>query len=454
MHFIKFFAAIVLLTPFGAMASADWPNEPAGSTKVLDWPFDQTQNGKGAGYVWDVYSSGRIVSDPTAPLSPSNVMKSSIAAGATSGGVQLEYVTPQFHNELFVGFYWKTNAQFEGRTSANKLFFIRGPEGNGFWGLGGSPGDPTGNIYFGHNTAGIDNSHTCQADLGLICGPNVNNKVVTKGIWTKIEAYVKKSTTATSRDGIVRWWVDGVLVGNYTNMNYAASGLNEWLWSETWDGTVTNPTPSVEWAHYLDHLYISAPNCGPSGCAAPPYLVIKSSLSSGRTGVPYSATLSADGGTKPYTWFIESGNLPSGLSLNKNTGVISGSPTCVGRSDFTIRVADGSSPALSATKAYSLVTSGTGTPCSATSIGFSQSTTRQSRFAACVSGNKVNIRLPANGNGAFRISIFDLSGKKLFDKISAGRNEISIAADFKNGVYVARLIHGSTVESTRFQVIN
>ncbi|HEV2346502.1 MAG TPA: putative Ig domain-containing protein [Actinocrinis sp.] len=41
-------------------------------------------------------------------------------------------------------------------------------------------------------------------------------------------------------------------------------------------------------------------------------------------GVPYSQALTAAGGTAPYTWAIASGTLPTGLSLNPVTGVISG----------------------------------------------------------------------------------------------------------------------------------
>jgi hypothetical protein len=50
-------------------------------------------------------------------------------------------------------------------------------------------------------------------------------------------------------------------------------------------------------------------------------------LPDGRVGTAYSTTLAATGGTTPYRWQVTSGALPAGLSLNLNTGVISGSPT-------------------------------------------------------------------------------------------------------------------------------
>jgi len=51
----------------------------------------------------------------------------------------------------------------------------------------------------------------------------------------------------------------------------------------------------------------------------------------GSVGSPYSATLSASGGTAPYTYTVDPNNpLPPGLDLDSDTGVISGTPTDVG----------------------------------------------------------------------------------------------------------------------------
>ena len=54
-----------------------------------------------------------------------------------------------------------------------------------------------------------------------------------------------------------------------------------------------------------------------------------------RLGNIYSGQLTARGST-PITFFITSGSLPPGLSLNKNTGVISGSPLGSGVFSFTV----------------------------------------------------------------------------------------------------------------------
>jgi hypothetical protein len=71
-------------------------------------------------------------------------------------------------------------------------------------------------------------------------------------------------------------------------------------------------------------------------------------LPAGTAGSAYSATLSATGGTAPYTWKVVGGSLPQGLSLDKSTGAISGTTALAGTFSFTASVTDASSTAASA----------------------------------------------------------------------------------------------------------
>jgi hypothetical protein len=66
----------------------------------------------------------------------------------------------------------------------------------------------------------------------------------------------------------------------------------------------------------------------------------ETSLPQAVAGTSYSTTLSAAGGSGSYLWSIVSGSLPSGLTLNVTTGVISGKATGAGTSAFTVQVTD------------------------------------------------------------------------------------------------------------------
>jgi hypothetical protein len=69
-------------------------------------------------------------------------------------------------------------------------------------------------------------------------------------------------------------------------------------------------------------------------------------------GSPYAYTLTATGGTPPYSWSITSGSIAP-LTLNPGNGVISGTPTTPGTLNFTVQVKDNA--AATATQALSIV---------------------------------------------------------------------------------------------------
>ena len=91
----------------------------------------------------------------------------------------------------------------------------------------------------------------------------------------------------------------------------------------------------------------------------PPTITAASPLPSGMVGTPYSQTLTASGGTAPYTWSIASGGLPPGLSLSSG-GVLSGAPGSATTASFTVQVIG--NDGLSSTNAFSLTINPAPTP--------------------------------------------------------------------------------------------
>jgi MBG domain (YGX type)/Putative Ig domain len=87
---------------------------------------------------------------------------------------------------------------------------------------------------------------------------------------------------------------------------------------------------------------------------AQPLAIGTSSLPDGGYGQPYSTTLSASGGTGPYTWSVSSGSLPPGLSLDPSSGMISGTAAAAGSYQFTVEVTDASTPQQTTTQQFTL----------------------------------------------------------------------------------------------------
>jgi hypothetical protein len=115
------------------------------------------------------------------------------------------------------------------------------------------------------------------------------------------------------------------------------------------------------WVDLSDQNPPSADWCRPSEAqreftievtgGGPPLAIVQTALSPKATvqGKPYSFQLTAQGGGTQ-TWTIQSGTLPTGVTLT-SSGLLTGTPMASGDFSFTVRVSDGS---RSATQSYTL----------------------------------------------------------------------------------------------------
>jgi Tol biopolymer transport system component len=79
---------------------------------------------------------------------------------------------------------------------------------------------------------------------------------------------------------------------------------------------------------------------GGGGSSTPAFAVSTTSANFGVVGNAYTSTLAATGGTAPFIWTLFGGVLPTGLSLNGSTGVVTGTPTAAGNSTSIFNVTD------------------------------------------------------------------------------------------------------------------
>jgi len=125
----------------------------------------------------------------------------------------------------------------------------------------------------------------------------------------------------------------------------------------TASGTSITYTPTAGYSGADSFTYTATNSSGTSSPAtlnltvsAPTLVLTPASLAAGTAGSPYSATLSASGGTAPYTYNVSGGSLPAGMNLNIASGLLSGTPTTSGSAHLTITVTDANN--ATGTQAY------------------------------------------------------------------------------------------------------
>ncbi len=192
-------------------------------------------------------------------------------------------------------------------------------------------------------------NQNCWGNVTYQASPKVP---IVAGVWQEVVWHLKLNTPG-QRNGLQEVWIDGKKNLVQTNMR----------WRDTYNIKINQislnlympDAPTTEYV-YVDDVVVWNPGADSESGAGSgaPLAVSTSSLPSAALGSDYSSTLTASGGTGPYTWSIASGSLPAGTTLGATSGTISGTPSVTGTYNVTIKVTDGSSPPQTAAKALSL----------------------------------------------------------------------------------------------------
>ncbi len=232
-----------------------WSNEPANFKVASDWGFDAL-NGGG----WhDQGGSVSVVPDSTAPVSPNSVLQQRFYKGMEAGispGNNWTSFNPT--GEVYLGFFWKVNVGFQQHGSnRTKIIFLSDTGGNPlFFYMGGVQGESY-SIGMQHQNSDICNDHL--SGYPGICGTwdIPSGEYFNTGEWVKIELYVKKSTTTTSKDGILKYWVNGRLARSISNWNSGQNLFASVPIVPIWGGV--GGVKMHEDYFWYDHIRISVP---------------------------------------------------------------------------------------------------------------------------------------------------------------------------------------------------
>ncbi len=166
-------------------------------------------------------------------------------------------------------------------------------------------------------------TNTCPAPVGVAGLPYSLNMSATGGIapygpWTVTGGFLPAGVTLNSQTGVIS--------GSPTDAGTYPVTISI---SDNAQALVDAPPAT---ATYSCNIVIAAPLVPTAPCPA----------LAGTLRAPYSFPVTVSGGLAPLTWALQSGALPPGLTLNPQTGEISGVPTATGSYSLTVRITDSS----------------------------------------------------------------------------------------------------------------
>jgi hypothetical protein len=225
-------------------------NEPPGFLRITERGFSSREESGWESRPGDRF---RIVQDPSAPHSPPDVGEASYPRGfrAGSGPINTYFDPDPKFRKLYISFWMQMSDNWFGnRSGVNKVLFV--------W-IHDNP-----SVVL---TAFGQARRPLLARIGLQGLPRANRNLVPvnerasevqRGAWTHWETVLEANTPGVP-NGVARWWINGVQVGNYTDIMF--SGPRQ---AETWGRISWNPTyggrqgdvPDDQFMRF-DHIYVS-----------------------------------------------------------------------------------------------------------------------------------------------------------------------------------------------------
>lgn len=250
---------MIALTIAGAVTACDRASDsstvataptllaPAGLEQLNDQPWNSVA---GNGWSYRRRTSAKdadIVSDGSAPFSPDHVLRMIFTPDMPRDTEpSVHWIELPRSKEVYTGWWIKLSSNWVGSPAgACKMTFLwAAPSGQGqvYTALLGSS-EPH---HVGVNTEWAPYSQK-------IWEPNVSLTEIRHGEWHRVDWYVRWPTAAGVADGVMRWWVDGTLNGNYIDVRFpdGGDGFHQFEFAPT----IQIPPPAEQYM-YVDHAFV------------------------------------------------------------------------------------------------------------------------------------------------------------------------------------------------------
>lgn len=260
-----------------------FPHQPANLARFAEIDFSENPGISGtpgvlAGNWWafqDAPTHLTEQSDSTAPKSPPSVLQVDFEAGTQPGYDDADQSVRAFggwttaddtDNTEYGEFYESTwfkipTPDFETQEVGVKLL--------GYWGVGMNNTNTIASQLYcimrgsgaGTTVMSAWNLDMYQQDVVSSYLPqnlNLSTKI-TAGTWHQFETYMKLNDIGEP-DGIWEWWLDGVLIGSYTNVVFRTPEYPSGFWGRrmdaVWGGAGGTPKTRTDYL-WIDHMYLA-----------------------------------------------------------------------------------------------------------------------------------------------------------------------------------------------------
>lgn len=236
---------IVVPPPVLPPVVGTWPHQPAGFRTITDQPWLAVQS-LGWQYLRRTASKdSTILTEAGLPISAPTALRIIFTPDMVANTEPGVHWIPLSTREVYWAYGLRISPNWHASPAgACKMTYCMAPGSNLWTCLNHPPGQVGPPFYAVARTEWIPRYYEPQTPTPI-----------QPGVWMFYEWYTKLASSPGASDGVLRWWVNGALNGDYTNVpGTPASGFGEFQIAPT----VQQPPP-VEQYMDCDHMYVSVP---------------------------------------------------------------------------------------------------------------------------------------------------------------------------------------------------